>query len=294
MVKKQDLIIGGVILAVVLVFILLVVILFRFGREGEEFEIPSGDKVALVELTGIIYDSRNMVSQIKKYRETGSVKAIVLRINSPGGGIAAVQEIYEEVKETRDSGKPVVVSMASVAASGGYYVALGADTIMANPGTTTGSIGVIAEIPNVKGLFEKIGVKFEVIKSGKFKDTGSPHRALTEEEKKYLKRWVDDAFGQFKAVVAQERHLTADQLDRYSDGRIFTGRQAVEFGLIDLLGTYEDAIELAAKMGGIEGKPKIIKKKKKRLSFFDILFGDVEAVLSRIQEKMPGIEYRMW
>jgi len=245
-----------------------------------------GEKVAVVELIGPIYTSQRIVRQFKIYGKEKSVKAIVFRIDSPGGGVAASQEIYQAVKKVRAKGKRVIASMGSVAASGGYYVACGADTIMANPATTTGSIGVIAEIPNVTGLLNKIGIKFEVIKSGRFKDTGSPYRNMTAADRRYLQSAIDDFFDQFVNVVVQERKLPRKKVLKLADGRVFTGRQAKENGLVDLLGDFDDAINLAAKMGGIHGKPKIVKLYRRRVTLLDLLFQQAEGILRGLSGTM--------
>ena len=208
------------------------------GDNDDEYSSGTGGTLAVVELKDEILSSENIVRQIKKYRESPSVKGIVLRIESPGGGVSASQEIYEEVKKTRDGGKPVVVSMGSVAASGGYYVSCGATKIVANPGTVTGSIGVISQFMNFNQLMGKVGVGTTTVKSGKFKDTGSPYREMTEEEKKYFQETIDDVYQQFLSVVETERKLSHDAAKKLADGRIFTGKKAYEVGLVDTLGTY--------------------------------------------------------
>jgi len=251
-----------------------------------------GDKVALIELKGLIYDSRDIVRQFEKYRKDRSVKAIVFRIDSPGGLVAASQEIYEEVRRVRDSGKFTVASMGGVAASGGYYVACAADTILANPGTTTGSIGVIAEVVNAEKLLKKLGLSFTVIKSGEFKDTGSPYRGITDKEKQYLQGWIDDAFQQFVDAVARERKVARDTLLRYADGRVFTGKQAKEIGLVDALGTYEDAIRIAAKRVHIKGEPQVIKERKRKVTILDLLFQDIDDLAVRFGW-WPQLKYEL-
>lgn len=278
--KGRDWIIGSIIAAGMLILIMILVIFISYKQNYNGVTLSSrGDKIAVVELFGPIYDSRNIVRQFKQYGEHGSVKAIVFRIDSPGGGVAAAQEIYEAVKRVRDEGKPVIASMGSVAASGGYYVACGTDTIVANLGTTTGSIGVIAQFPNLGGLLKKVGVKFETVKSGRFKDTGSPYRDLTPGDRRYLQSYVDDAFHQFVDVVVQERGLTQERVLQLADGRVFTGKQAHEHGLIDILGDYERAIHLGAQLGGITGKPTIVKERRRRITLFDLLFQQIEGVL---------------
>jgi len=183
----------------------------------------SGDKIGIVEINDVIMSSENWVNDIKKYREDKSIKAIIVRINSPGGGVAASQEIYEEVKKTRDSGKLIVVSMGSIAASGGYYIACGSSLIVCNPGTLTGSIGVIVSITNFKDLAEKIGVTQNVIKSGELKDAGNPFREMNEKDRAYFQDVVDNSFGQFLGVVSKERKINMDSLKQYANGRVFTG-----------------------------------------------------------------------
>lgn len=260
---------------------------------GEGVSLPSfGSKVAVVELTGTIVDSRPIVRQLKQYRRDGSVRAIVLRIESPGGGVAASQEIYQEVKRTRASGKVVIASMGSVAASGGYYVAVGATKIMANPGTTTGSIGVVAEIPNIRRLLDKIGIDFAVIKSGRFKDTGSPYRGLTEAERAYLQQWVNDAFAQFVDAVAEGRGMERAKVLELADGRVFTGLQAMRSGLVDTLGTFEDAVRLAANLAGIRGEPRIVRQERRRFGLIDLLFQQVRVVVQAL-EHWPRLSYKM-
>jgi len=263
--------------------------------EREEAISTSGEKVAVVELKDVITSSEEIVRQFKKYRENKSVKAIVFRIESPGGGVAASQEIYEEVKKTRDVGKPVVVSMGSIAASGGYYVSCGADKIVANPGTLTGSIGVIAQFPNLKPLMDKIGVEWTTIKSGKLKDSGSPFRGATEEEKKYFQGLIANTYDQFVNAVVTERHLDRSKVVQYADGRVFTGQQAVELGFVDTLGTYQDAIAIAARLGGIHGEPRVVKERKYR-PWVDFFFGKVENEILKLKEEIldqPILQYKL-
>lgn len=253
-----------------------------------------GTVVAIVELNEPIVSSENIVRLLKKYRQNIDVRAIVFRIESPGGGVSASQEIYEEVKKTRKSGKPVVVSIGAVAASGGYYVACGADKIVANPGSITGSIGVISQFMHVDDLLNKIGVSSTTIKSGKLKDSGSPLRKMTGEDKKYFQEMVDDVYDQFVSVVAEERKLEKNLVRRIADGRVFTGRKAYELKLIDTLGTYEDAIRIAADLASIAGRPRVIKEKKKE-KLTDILFGEVQTEFSKLKNELlnqPIIQYR--
>lgn len=237
------------------------------GRQGLTF----GEKVALVYIRGAIIDPEDPVDEIKEYSEDPSVKAIVLRVDSPGGGVAASQEIYEEVKRAA-SVKNIVVSMGSVAASGGYYVSAPATRIMANPGTITGSIGVIMEIPNVEGLMDKVGIRTEVIKSGLHKDTGSAFRKMTVEERRLLQSLIDDVYEQFIVDVAESRDMSVEDVRDMADGRIYTGRQALELGLVDELGGLEEAIMLSANLAGIKGKPEVVTRDEE-FSIFDFLQG---------------------
>ena len=223
---------------------------------------PIGDKVAVIDVTGTISRTETIIDQIHQYRDDQGVKAIVLRINSPGGSVAPVQEIYSELKKLE---KPIVASMSSTAASGGYYIAAIADEILANPGTLTGSIGVIMQFTKLKGLYEKIGLERQVVKSGKFKDTGSPLRDLTDEERALLQATLDDVHGQFIDAVFEGRqeHLTREAVVALADGRIFSGQQALEHKLVDQLGNLADAIDRAGELGGISGKPKVLRTKHK-------------------------------
>lgn len=235
-------------------------------------KVPLGEKVALVRVVGVIIDSTEVIEELKEYSKDSSVKAIVLRINSPGGGVAPSQEIYDELVKIKAT-KKIVVSMGSVAASGGYYIASPAHKIVANAGTLTGSIGVIMEIPNVSGLMEKIGVNTQVIKSGKHKDIASIFKTLTPEEKKILQTVLDDVHDQFIEDVSNARGMNPEDIRKLADGRIFTGRMAKEAGLVDELGNLQDAIMLAGELTGIEGEPEVIEKEDK-FSFFDMLKGE--------------------
>lgn len=230
-------------------------------REGGD--LTGRDKLALIRIEGIITESEDIIRQIKKYREEPSVKAIILRIESPGGAVGPSQEIYSEVLKTKEA-KKVVVSMGGLAASGGYYIASGSDRIFANPGTITGSIGVIMAFSNFQELMKKVGLKTTVIKSGRHKDIGSPVKELTEEERKILQDVSDDIHGQFIEAVARGRNLKIESVKELADGRIFSGKQAKEAGLIDELGTLEDAISYSKKLAGIKGKPKIAQERKEK------------------------------
>lgn len=233
--------------------------------------VPIGEKVALVRIEGPIIDSKNAVEEIKDYTKDSSVKAIVLRVDSPGGAVAPSQEIYEEVRKAAGK-KTVVVSMGSIAASGGYYISSPATRIFANPGTLTGSIGVIMEIPNIEGLMNKVGIKTDVIKSGRHKDIASVFRGRSKEEREILQAVLDDVHEQFITAVADGRKMLPDDVKKIADGRVFTGRQAQKIGLVDELGNLEDAIKAASKLAGIKGEPEVVTKKEK-FSLIELLRG---------------------
>lgn len=249
------------------------------------------DRIAVVRIENVIYLSEKIVERLTVLEEDASVKGIVLRINSPGGGVAPSQEIYEAVRSFRKSGKLVVASLGSVAASGGYYIACAADTIMANPGTVTGSIGVIFEFPYVEELLKKIGVDMEVIKSGRYKDAGSPTRKLTTEERALFQAVIDDTWEQFVAAVADGRSMKPEEVKRIADGRIFTGRQAMNEGLVDTLGTFEDAKKMAKKACGLPDDAEVFEFEKTP-RWMNMVFGDVEEILHLKNKLLPeGLNY---
>ena len=228
-----------------------------------DLDLSDEDRIALIRIEGVILDSKETVRELKEFGESSTVKAIVLRIDSPGGGVVPSQEIHDAVKRVRNkNNKTVVASMGTVAASGGYYIASATDRIMANPGTLTGSIGVIMELTNLQGLFKKIGVENVVVKSGRYKDIGSPFRKMTPEDRRILQAVMDDVHGQFIEAVAEGRSLDISEVRPLADGRIFTGRQAKDVMLVDELGNLDDAIRLAADMVGIEGEPKVVEPSK--------------------------------
>jgi protease IV len=239
-------------------------------RSSTTLQMVGADKVALVKLEGLLITAEPVVEELNDYAEDSSVKAIVLRIDSPGGGVVVSQEIYNAVKNARKEGKKVVASMGTVAASGGYYVAAAADRIVANPGTLTGSIGVKMEFANIEKLLEKIGVRGMVVKAGEYKDVGSPFREMSAQEKKILQDVIDDVHSQFIKAVAEGRNMQEAEVRAIADGRIFTGRQALDLKLVDQLGDLADSIKIAGELVGIHGKPRVIEKRKK-IPFFDYL-----------------------
>ncbi len=268
----------GIILGVTLIVIMLVVVsVFVFVmRDKVMFGV---EEVAIVNITGEIYQSKPTIDLLHQYEKRPRVKAIVLRIDSPGGGVAATQEIYEEVNKIREKGeKPVIASLGSVAASGGYYIACAAETIVANPGTLTGSIGVLINILNMEELLEKIGINVTTIASGDYKAIGSFAKELTPDEEKMLRGVVDNIHSQFLQVVEERRHLTPETLTLIADGRILTGEQALGYHLIDEIGNLNDAIEIAAEISGIEGEPRIITERKK-FSLLEFILGSTRLEL---------------
>jgi protease-4 len=257
----------------------------------DDWSFKSGDKVAVLPVTGLIADSESMIDQLKKFAKDDSVKAIVLRINSPGGGVGPSQEIYEEVKKLKGK-KVVVASMGALAASGGYYIACAAQKVYANPGTITGSIGVIVQFVNVKDLIEKIGLKGMVVKSGPFKDIGSPVREMKAEERDLLQVVVDNVHSQFVAAVAEGRQMHRDNVAKIADGRIFSGEQAKALGLVDALGNLEDAVAEAGKMAKIEGEPRVVTPPKKRLSILELLKEEAESIIGeKLAERRIRFQY---
>lgn len=289
--KKSDRIISVVVLSV-LVFLLIVLYTAGLSNKSGRSVRGGSNLIAIIELNGMILTPEKFIEEFQKFAKRRDIRGIVLRINSPGGDVAASQEIYSAVKRVRDSGKPVVASIGSAGASGAYLVALGANKIVANPGSITGSIGVIIDFPVVVNLMKKIGVEMKVVKSGEYKDVGSPFKQLEESDRAHLKNVVDDLQSQFVDVVVNERHLPKNNLVEIADGRIFTGSQAVQLGLIDTLGTLEDAITLTGRLAGMTQKPETVISKKKKKSLLDLLFSDVEEVAS-MTTQTPAIEY-LW
>jgi protease-4 len=256
-----------------------------------DLDLSTDDRIALIRVEGVILDSQTTIGELKRFSENPSVKAIVIRIDSPGGGVVPSQEIYNAVKRVRSKhNKAVIASMGSVAASGGFYIAAATDRIVANPGTLTGSIGVIMETANVEGLLQKIGVEGVVIKSGKYKDVGSPLRKMSADERGLLQGVMDDVHKQFIEAVAEGRSLELRAAQALADGRIFTGRQAKEAKLVDELGDLEDAIQLAAEVVGIEGEPKVIEPRR-RFSLREILDSKLSMLFPKL-DVQPGVNLK--
>jgi len=254
-------------IAIGVVVVIIIVLLVFWGKSDSDsqFEVTSGDsnsRLGVIEIIGPIFDSKPVLRTLEQFEEQGNLKGILLRIDSPGGVVAPSQEIYEEIQRVRDRGMPVVASLGTTCASGGYYIACAADSIVANPGTVTGSIGVYVQWPVFEKLLNRWGIEVETFKSGPFKDTGSPFRSIESGEKAWVQDWVDDTFEQFVLVVSESRHLPIDTVRHYATGRVYTGRQALEIGLVDQLGNFNRAVELLSRMTGIEGKPKLVYPKR--------------------------------
>src|SRR5208337_268147 len=253
---KSPSLLNGILIAILAVLFLLgaTVLGSQFlGKNARMTWGTSQEKVGVVEIKGIISDSRTTIKQLDSFRDDANIKAIVLRINSPGGAVGPSQEILREVEKAREK-KKVVASLGTLAASGGYYIACGADLIMANRGTATGSIGVIMQFTNVEGLTKKIGLDFFTLKSGRYKDVGSPFRPMTPEEKEYMQHLLDNIYQQFLSDVSRNRKIPLEKLRPLAEGKIYTGEEARQLGLVDVFGNLEDATEKAGRLGGIRGK----------------------------------------
>jgi protease-4 len=286
-VGKRSVFLAASVLVLILV-ILLGSVAWLSHLRGRDTGSIFGEKVGVVEIKGVIADSQPSIEQLAEFRNDGSVKAVVVRIESPGGGVSPSQELYEEVRRTVRK-KPVVVSMGAVAASGGYYIASAAQKIYANPGSITGSIGVILQFTNFEELLKKIGFRMEVVKSGVYKDVGNPAREMTAEERAYLQAMIDNVHQQFVRDVAQGRRMEVEQVQELADGRIFTGEQAKALGLVDELGNLRDAIDAAAKMAGIEGEPKVVYPEKEKRSILDYFFDRVTDKLANKLQHYMGL-----
>jgi protease-4 len=291
--KNKWLWLGLIIAGTVLVLFFTILFIVAFGQ-GETGSMAWREGVGLVEVKGVIIDSQETVKQLNAMRKNDNVRAVVLRIDSPGGVVGPSQEIYAEVKKL-GAKKKVVVSMGSLAASGGYYIAAPAALIMANPGTITGSIGVLMKLSNVEGLMGKIGMKAFTLKTGKYKDAGSPVRPITDQDKAMLQAVIDSAHSQFVKAVAEGRRLPVEEIRKIADGRIFTGEQALALKLIDRIGTLQDAIEEAGKLAGIKGEPLVIHPARKKKFLLDMLVEESACRISELmkQEKCLSLKYEL-
>jgi protease-4 len=252
------------------VLILFLVVLAGVLRGPEGGAVGFGPRVAVVELEGLIVDVEDVLKDLRSHRDNPTIRAVVVRINSPGGVVGPTQEIHDALQRLRQAGKPVVASLGAVAASGGYYVAVGADRIYANPGTLTGSIGVLMQMANLQSLMKKVGVEYVVVKAGQFKDMGNFSRPMTVEERRVLHALLDDVHAQFIQAVATGRRLDRGDVRRFADGRVFSGAQAKALGMLDELGSLEEAINGAARMAGLDVPPRVLPPRR-RLSVFDLL-----------------------
>jgi len=289
-----------VVLGLILLIAFGVVLYFIFYRAGAQSgsagtqSFSLNDKIGVVPVQGVITDSIEVNEYIDEFAKDSSIVAVVVRIDSPGGGVAASQEIYDALIELKKK-KKVVVSMGSVAASGGLLIACAGDKIVANPGTITGSISAIMQFANLEELLKKVGVKSSVVKSGQYKDIGSPMREMTPEERIIIQELVDDIYNQFIDVIVRDRKITREQVVAIGDGRVFTGRKAKEYGLVDQLGDMAAAAKLASVLAGKSGKYDLIYPKKKHPSFFDYMFESAANQLSRsVKEKAEnwgGVSY---
>ena len=288
--KHKRLWLGLIISGAAFVFII-APLLFLTLILGVSESLTWGEGIGLVEVEGMIADSRETVRQLHEMGKDDRVKAVVLRVDSPGGVVGPSQEIYAEVKKLAVK-KKVVVSMGSLAASGGYYIAAPASMIMANPGTITGSIGVLMKIPNVEGLMGKVGLKAFTLKTGEFKDSGSPTRPMTKQDKAMLQSVIDSAYKQFVKAVADGRRLPVEEVRKLADGRIFTGEQALALKLVDRIGTLQDAIGEAGKLGGVKGEPRLIRASGKGNDWLDMLMEGAASRFLELANKERGLSLR--
>jgi protease-4 len=275
---------------VLVLFVLTIWLILAVSDDG----LPGGAKVAVVEVEGVIgigadrgLDTESIIRTLAEYRDDPAVRAVVLRIDSPGGVVAPTQEIFTAVRRLREAKKPVVASLGSIAASGGYYVAVSADRIFASPGTLTGSIGVVMQLANVEGLLKKVGVEYVVVKAGAYKDVGNFARAMTPEERRILQSLLDDVYDQFITAVAEGRGLEPQAVRAFAEGRIYSGRQAQGLKMVDEMGGLEDAIEAAAKMAGLPPKPKVIYPRR-RFSLRELLRN--EWGLGPVSRMLPSMQ----
>lgn len=273
----------------VVFFLFIVAQIVSFSIDRTQLHL--GEKVGIVSIEGAIFSSKKAVKELDEFAERKDIKAIVLRINSPGGSVAPTQEIYEKVKTLRGI-KPVIASVGAVAASGGYYTALECEKIVANRGSVIGSIGVILEYPVAVDLLKKIGLRFETVKSGEVKDMGNPTREVTKRDREVFQSVINDLHRQFLNAVVEGRSLDKSIVEPLADGSVFTGEQALHLGLIDILGTFENAIEIAANFAEISGKPKVVYPKKERSGLLDYLLGNAKQTASSWFQVTPAYRWQ--
>jgi protease-4 len=280
----------GVLTATLVIYVGVAALFLAIASSGRgEGARIFGPRVAIVELEGMILEVEDLIRDLKLYRENPQVKAVVIRINSPGGVVGPTQELHQALMRVREAGKPVVASLGSVAASGGYYTAVAADRIFANPGTLTGSIGVIMQMANVESLFKKVGVDYVVVKAGRYKDIGNFTRPMTPEERRVLQTLLDDVHAQFIDAVATGRKLDRADVVKFADGRVFSGTQARDLKMIDTLGSFEDAINEAAKLAGLRVPPSVIRPSR-RFSLFDLVRSQLGVRLDALTPALPTLK----
>ncbi len=292
MAKKRDIIVAVIIAVGFLFSVAMIALVFIgiYSTDGDYNIGGFGESVGIIELFDVINEStgRPVIKQLDKWVDNNSIKAVVIHLNTPGGGVSISQEVYDAVLRMSEK-KPVVAAMASVSASGGYYIACAADRIIANPGTITGSIGVIFQFQNYGPLLEKIGINTETIKSGELKDVGSYARSMTKKEELMLKSVVMDTYEQFISAVAEGRGMERDEIYPLADGSIFTGYQALNLGLVDTLGGLKEAVDLAAELADIDGEPRIVRPYKRRKgSIFDLMEQVLLNINKQFESKMAG------
>jgi protease IV len=278
-------------ISVCIVALFFISVLFAKLLSGGKNTFSLGEEIGVLEVKGLIIDSHEYIVQLNNFRDNKRIKAVVLRIDSPGGVVGPTQEIYEEVKKFVIK-KPIIVSMGSVATSGGYYIAAPASMIVANPGTITGSIGVLMKLSNIQGLLGKVGLNSFVLKSGRFKDSGSPLRSMTREDRKILQDVINSMHGQFVTAVSKGRKIPVEDVIKIADGRIFSGEQALQEKLVDRLGNFQDAVAEAARMTGIKAEPKLIYPPKKKMTLLDYLIEGSSNMIANKLNLENGISVR--
>lgn len=287
----------GCLAGIVILFAVGFVVTLVFALRGEQSELFRSDRIALLTLDGVIANDADFLRDLKRFRDDRSVRGIVVHVDSPGGAVAPSQSIYQELRKAREEGMPVIASIGSIGASGGYYIALAADSILAMPGSITGSVGVIMQFPNVEDLFERVGVSMDVVKSSDLKDLGSPFRDMSGSERDVLQALVSDVYEQFVEVVVAERGMDEGTVRGLADGRILSGRQALQVGLVDGHGNLPDAIAMAGRMAGLGDDPAIVRPPRPRPSMFELLVsraaGSVfDGIGARVSEPFRGPQLR--
>jgi protease IV len=289
--KHPILFVIGILCAVILILgVAMSVILSLLGPSQS---LSFGNRIGVISIEGMIVSPEPVLKQLAEFKKDSRVKAIILRVNSPGGSVAPSQEIYAEVRKTNQS-KKVIASMSSLAASGGYYIAAGADKIVANPGTLSGSIGVIMEFVQLEDLFKRLGVGLEVVKSGEFKDIGSPHRKMSDRDRELITDLTQEIQNQFVEAVAQGRNLPVETVRKIADGRILSGARCKELGLVDKLGNFMDAVDLAKQVSGIEGEVTLVYARKSKGLLWELIFEDSAESLYKLARNFlqTRVEYR--